>query len=182
MTARLPSGVSTSRTSRKPTPAKWSATHLRGALALLRRELARVGDRPDGDEFGELLACPWHVVGDPDAQVLRRRPVTPPVGSSEHHAFRARRLRVGQTHHAEGVHQPDEAGEERDEQRDLQGDGPGLGVDADDLVPDRRRLGDQQLRELRCCSGPLRRAPGPVPPAASPRAAARRSTSPARRT
>ena len=43
---------------------------IRGALALLRRELARVGDRAEGDEFGELLAGPRHVVGDPDAQVV----------------------------------------------------------------------------------------------------------------
>jgi hypothetical protein len=43
---------------------------IRGALALLRRELARVGDRAEGDELGELLAGPLHEVGDPDAQVV----------------------------------------------------------------------------------------------------------------
>ena len=31
---------------------------LRGPVALLGRELARVGDRPDGDQLGQLLASP----------------------------------------------------------------------------------------------------------------------------
>ena len=45
----------------------------------------------------------------------------------------------------------EQAGEDRDEQRDLQGDRPGLGVDADDLVLHVRRLTGQELGELRCC-------------------------------
>jgi hypothetical protein len=41
---------------------------LRRAVALLRRELARVGDRPDGDQLGQLLPRPGHQVGDTGAQ------------------------------------------------------------------------------------------------------------------
>jgi hypothetical protein len=37
--------------------------------ALLRRKLARVGDRPDGDDLGQLLACLRHQLGDARAQV-----------------------------------------------------------------------------------------------------------------
>jgi hypothetical protein len=37
--------------------------------ALLRRKLARVGDRPDGDDLGQLLACLQHPRGDARAQV-----------------------------------------------------------------------------------------------------------------
>ena len=43
---------------------------------------------------------------------------------------------------------PRSAGEDRDEQRDLQREGPGVGVDADDLVLDRLGLADEQLLEL----------------------------------
>jgi len=40
-----------------------------GPFRRLRGEW-RFSDRADGDEFGELLAGPRHVVGDPDAQVV----------------------------------------------------------------------------------------------------------------
>ena len=59
----------------------------------------------------------------------------------EGHAFRAGGLGVGQAHHPERVDQPEQPGEQRDEQGDLQGDGSRFGVDADDLVTDRRRFG-----------------------------------------
>ena len=46
-----------------------------------------------------------------------------------------------EAHHAERVEQPEEAGEDRNEQRDLKGDGSCVGVDADDLVLERPRVG-----------------------------------------
>ena len=47
------------------------------------------------------------------------------------------------------LNKPEEAGEDRDEQRDLQRDRPRVGVDADDLGLDVRRLAGEQLLELR---------------------------------
>ena len=81
--------------------------------------------------------------------------------SRERHLAGLRWRRVGPAHHAEPVDQPEQAGEDRDEQRDLQRERPRVGVDADDLVLDLRRLVGELLLELRCCSSPPRppRAP-----------------------
>jgi hypothetical protein len=57
-------------------------------------------------------------------------------------------LRSGQAHHAERVDQPDEAGEDRHQQRHLKGERPRVGVDADDLVLDSLGLAGEQLVEL----------------------------------
>ena len=54
---------------------------------------------------------------------------------------------VGPAHHAEPVEQPEQAGEDRDEQRDLQGARSCVRVDAHDLVLDLGRLTGELLLE-----------------------------------
>ena len=58
----------------------------------------------------------------------------------------------GSAHHPEGVREPAEAGQDRDEQGNLQGERSRIGVDADDLGLDVLRLPGQLLFQLRCCS------------------------------
>ena len=65
-----------------------------------------------------------------------------------------RRLDVRQAQHAERVEQPDQAREDRDEQRDLQRAVVGVGVDADDLVLDRLGLARRRSPRSACCSPP----------------------------
>lgn len=72
----------------------------------------------------------------------------PRAGSAEDHAFGAARGRgVRLAHHAEGVEQPDEAGADRDDQRDLNAKPVLRRVDADDLILNVFGLADEQLIE-----------------------------------
>src|SRR3954447_24888440 len=59
-----------------------------------------------------------------------------------------RRDGVGQPNHAEAVGEPEGAGQERNEQGDLQRTRPGVGVDANDLLPHGGALAGQLLGEL----------------------------------
>ena len=87
----------------------------------------------------------------------------------------ARRRGIRQAHHAERVGHADERGEERDEQRDLEGEVARLGVDARGSRPGSPRAGRRAAPRAARRSSPPRPPPGRSRPAPSRPAAGRRS-------
>ena len=70
----------------------------------------------------------------PDAGATIRAFPSPEPRSAQRHPFDgARRSRVGQAHHPQRVEQAEQAGKDRDQQRDLEREVPRVGVDAQDL-------------------------------------------------
>ena len=123
-------------------PVKDRLQALRALRAVRRRPLLPHdrgrGERLPRDDGGRVD----RLGGSPGTHAPRTR-----VRSAQGHPLGGVRWRgVRQAHHAERVEQPDEAGEDRDEQRHLKGERSRLGVDADDLVLDRPRVGRRAAR------------------------------------